>query len=39
MPLHDDTADNGRAGRLYVLVVICEVVAITALWLLGRTFR
>jgi hypothetical protein len=31
-------ADAPAATRMYTLVVVCEVLTITALWLLGRAF-
>jgi hypothetical protein len=34
MPLDGETS----ATRMYALVVVCEVLAIAALWLLGRAF-
>jgi hypothetical protein len=33
-----DDAEEARAGRLYVGVVICEAATITVLWLFGRIF-
>ena len=30
--------DEASATRMYVLVVVCEVLAIAGLWLLGRAF-
>lgn len=38
MVLPDDAGD-ARTRRLYVLVVVCEIAVIAALWFFGRTFR
>lgn len=37
MSLSRDPEDD-RAGRTYVLVVVCEVVVIAALWIFQRAF-
>jgi hypothetical protein len=34
MPLDSESS----ATRMYVLVIVCEVLVIAALWLLGRAF-
>ena len=36
--LLDTTQDDGRIGRTYLLVVICEIAVIGGLWLLGRFY-
>jgi hypothetical protein len=30
--------DDEPAGRMYLLVIVCEVIVVTGLWLLGRAF-
>jgi hypothetical protein len=36
--LLDSTENDGRIGRTYLLVVICEIAVIGGLWLLGRVY-
>jgi hypothetical protein len=36
--MHTDDASDARMVRNYVLVVVCEVVTVTALWWFGRFF-
>jgi hypothetical protein len=34
----DSSDDRVRAGHTYLLVIVCEVLVVTGLWLLGRIF-
>jgi hypothetical protein len=34
----DDRPEEELSGRTYLLVVLCEVVAIAALWAVGRIY-
>lgn len=36
--MKEGVADEERTRRLYVLVVICEIVVVAALWALGRVY-
>jgi hypothetical protein len=36
-PMSSDD-DDGPAGRLFGMVIVCEVVAVAALWICGRIF-
>jgi hypothetical protein len=36
--LPDSTQDDGRIGRTYLLVVICEVIVVGGLWLVDRFY-